>query len=86
MPYVNRDKDGNIVGLFQKPQQDVIIELLETDNAEVVAYKEAKENRYAEGQLIREEMDRQIRKLAIEQLKQDSKLPQDYVDPTLSTR
>jgi len=38
MPYVMRNADGDICGLFEQPQEDFAVELLADDDAAVVEY------------------------------------------------
>jgi hypothetical protein len=39
MPFVQRNQEGKIIGLFNRPQEDMPIESLLDDNAEVIAFR-----------------------------------------------
>jgi hypothetical protein len=44
MPYVQRDQEGKVIGLFAQPQEGYAEEFLSDDNPEVVAFLEEQPN------------------------------------------
>jgi hypothetical protein len=79
MPYVNRDKGGKIVGVFEVKQRDGQELIANSKDAEVVAFRAGDVNE----DKIRASIQAQMRLTAIKELKTANKIPADYPEPTV---
>ena len=73
--YIKRD-NGNIVGLYARPQYEGQEKLKETSK-EIVAFLK-KQNEPTEAEINEQKIQAKIRQMAIESLKADNELPDDF--------
>ncbi len=79
MPYIRRDKNKAIVGIYarkQYPDQ----EFLPNDSPELITLREAQAEKDHREELIRQKIAARQRADAITELKAEGKLPADFTD------
>ena len=76
--YIERD-DGNIIGLFARPQYEGQ-EKLSEKSKEIVTFLKNQKDVADEAQLNEQKIQAKIRQMAIESLQADNELPSDFKD------
>ena len=82
MPYIVKNKKGEITGVINHPAPNLDTEYVAKDDARIQAYKEARKTAKEQRKSFRNKINNEIKKIAIQALKATGDLPQDYPEPT----